>query len=246
LASELVNRKIAVIATPGSTPAALAAKAATSTIPIVFAVGGDPVGLKLVDSLNRPGKNITGIGFESVQIAGKSLGILRELLPKASRVIAVLNPGTEFAADLRKHLRAGAAASGFNLEILEASNESQLAAAFEEAAQQAVPLAVGPDALYTALRRTIVQLAAKYAVPTMYVLREFPKDGGLISYGPDLANAYRETGIYVARVLKGENPAGIPVSLPTKYVLAINTKTAKSLNINIPDRLLALADEVIE
>jgi putative tryptophan/tyrosine transport system substrate-binding protein len=247
LASDLVRRNVSLIATPGSTPAALAAKAATATIPVVFASGADPVAIGLVSSLNHPGGNITGIGFEAVEITGKSFGLLHQLLPNAVHVVALINPTSEFSQAIAKSMQASAVALGLQLELLNASTDGEIEDAFGAVAQRAgIPLIVGPDPFYTGRRAKIVQLAARYAVPTMYGWREFAEAGGLISYGPDLANAYREAGTYSGRILRGEKPAEMPVVLPTKFDMVINVKTAKSLGITVPDKLLALADEVIE
>jgi putative ABC transport system substrate-binding protein len=236
-----------VIATPGSTPAALAAKAATTTIPIIFAVGSDPVDVGLVASLNRPGGNVTGIAFESVEIAGKSLGLMRELLPQENRIAVLVNPNSAFSAAVIKSMQSGAAILGLQLELLHASTDSEIESAFVDLAKRpGIPMLLGPDVFYTSHRAEIVSLAARHAVPTMYVLREFAEAGGLISYGPDLTNAYREAGTYTSRILKGEKPAELPVVLPTKFDMVINLKTAKTLGITVSDRLLALADEVIQ
>jgi putative ABC transport system substrate-binding protein len=247
LAADLVRRKVSVIATPGSTPAALAAKAATTTIPIVFASGADPVAVGLVGSLNRPGGNVTGIGFESVEIAGKAFELLHELLPNATRITALINPTSTFSGAIRKKIQASAAALGLQLDVLNANSDSEIDNAFASVAQQpGAPIMIGPDPFYTSRRAQIVSLAARYTVPAMYVVREFVEGGGLISYGPDLTNAYREAGTYTGRVLKGDKPAELPVMLPTKFDMVINLKTAKLLGITVPDKLLALADEVIE
>ncbi len=247
LASDLIRRKVSLIATPGSTPAALAAKAATTTIPIIFASGADPVGIGLVGSLNHPGSNVTGIGFETTEITGKAFELLHQLLPNAAHVIALINPTSGFSQAVVKNMQASAAALGLQLEVLTASTDGEIENAFANVAQRSgTLLIVGPDPFYTSRRAKIVPLAARYAIPTMYVLREFAQAGGLISYGPDLTNAYREAGTYSGRVLKGEKPAEMPVLLPTKFDMVINVKTAKSLGIAVPDRLLALADEVIE
>src|SRR5262249_31286618 len=247
LAADLVHQKVAVIATPGSTPAALAAKAATTTIPIVFAVGSDPVDVGLVASLNRPGGNVTGIAFESVEIAGKSLGLMRELLPQETRIAVLVNPNSVFSAAVVKSMQSGAAILGLQLELLHASTDGEIESAFADLAKRpGIPMLLGPDAFYTSHRAEIVSLAARHAVPTMYVLREFAEAGGLISYGPDLTNAYREAGTYTSRILKGGKPAELPVVLPTKFDMVINLKTARTLGITISDRLLALADEVIQ
>jgi putative ABC transport system substrate-binding protein len=247
LAADLIRRNVAVIATPGSTPAALAAKAATTTIPIVFAVGSDPVAVGLVSRLNRPGGNVTGIAFESTDIAGKALGLLREALPQTTRVVGIVNPESVFTEAVVKNLEEGAATLGLQVEITYASTDRAIEEAFAKISQRpGTALLVGPDALYTSRRIKIVALAARYALPAMYVLREFADAGGLISYGPDVTYAYREAGIYTGRILKGEKPADVPVVLPTKFELVINLKTAKTLGLEIPPSLLARADEVIE
>jgi putative tryptophan/tyrosine transport system substrate-binding protein len=247
LAADLVRRNVALIATPGSSPAALAAKAATTTIPIIFAIGADPVSLGLVASLNRPGGNITGISFESTAIGAKALGMFRELVPRAERFAVIVNPDAAFTAAVIENMRAGAETLGLQVDVLQARTESEVEAAFAAAAQRrGTALLLGPDPLYTSRRVRIVAMAERYAVPAMYILREFAEAGGLISYGPDLTNAYREAGAYAARILKGEKPGDLPVVLPTKFELVINGKTAKTLNLAVPDRLLALADEVIE
>jgi putative ABC transport system substrate-binding protein len=247
LAADLIRRNVAVIATPGSTPAALAAKAATTTIPIVFAVGSDPVAVGLVASLNRPGGNVTGVAFESTEIAGKALGLLREALPQAVRVVALVNPESVFTGAVVKNLEAGAATLGLQVEITYAGTDRAIEAAFANTSHRpGTAMLVGPDALYTSHRINIVTLADRYALPTMYVLREFADAGGLISYGPDLTNAYREAGIYTGHILKGEKPADVPVVLPTKFELVVNLKTAKALGLEIPPNVVARADEVIE
>jgi putative ABC transport system substrate-binding protein len=247
LANDLVRRHVSVISTPGSTPAALAAKAATATIPIVFATGADPVAVGLVGSLNHPGGNVTGIGFESVEIAGKAFELLHELLPKATRIAALIYPNSAFSDAATKKIQASAVALGVQVDVLNASTESEIENAFAGVGQRPdTPLIVGPDPFYTGRRLQIVQMAAHYAVPTMYLAREFAEAGGLISYGPDQTNAYREAGTYTGRVLKGEKPTDLPVMLPTKFDMIINLKTAKTLGIAVPDKLLALADNVIE
>jgi putative ABC transport system substrate-binding protein len=247
LAADLVHRRVSVIASPASTPAALAAKAATTTIPIVFATGGDPVALGLVASLNRPGGNVTGIAFQTVELAGKDLGLLRELLPEARQFVALVNPNLALTDTLIRRLQTAAVALGLQLEIVRATTDREIETAFARLSQSAgIALLLGPDPSFTSRRVQLVALAARYALPTMYVAREFPEVGGLISYGPDLTNAYRETGRYSGRILKGENPAELPVAQPTKFELVINRQTAGSLGLSIPEKLLALADEVIE
>jgi putative ABC transport system substrate-binding protein len=246
-AADLVRRNVKVIATPGSTPAALAAKAATTTIPIVFASGADPIGVGLVGSLNHPGGNVTGIGFETVEITGKAFELLHELLPKEAHITLLIYPHSVFSESVMNKIQASAVALGVPLDVLEASTDSEIEAAFAKVAQQSgAPVMLGPDALYTSRRAQIVSSAARYAVPVMYTAREFTETGGLISYGPDIANAYREAGAYTGRILKGEKPGDLPIALPTKFDMVINLKTAKSLGIVVPDRLLTLANEVIE
>ena len=247
LAAELVRRRVSVIATPASTPAALAAKAATPTIPIVFATGGDPVALGLVASLNRPGGNVTGIAFQTVELAGKELGLLRELLPQATRFVALVRPNSALTDTVVKGVQARAASVGIDVEIVRADTDGEIEAVFTRLAQTpGVALLLCPDPTFTSRRVQLVALAAHYALPAMYVAREFAEVGGLISYGPDLTNAYRETGVYTGRILKGDKPADLPVAEPTKFELVINLKTAKTLGLAVPDKLLALADEVIE
>ena len=247
LAADLVRRNVNVIATPGSTPAALAAKAATSTIPIVFAGGADPVAIGLVNSINHPGGNATGLYFETVEMQGKAFELLHQLLPNALHFTALVNPTYVSRQAEVKNMQAGAASLGLALEVLNASTDDEIENAFKVAAQRpGTPVIIGPDPFYTSRRFKIASLQARYGVPAMYDLREFAEAGGLLSYGPDLTNVYREAGTYSGRVLKGEKPAEMPVVLSTKFELVINVKTAKSLGIAVPDRLLALADEVVE
>jgi ABC-type uncharacterized transport system substrate-binding protein len=247
LAAELIRRNMSVIATPGSTPAALAAKAATSTIPIVFATGADPVAIGLVSSINRPKSNATGVDFETVEAQGKAIELLHQLLPNAAELTALVNPSYVSREALVRNMQAGAASLGLHIELLMASNDGEIENAFRVAAQRpGTPLLIGPDPFFTSRRFKIASWQAHYAVPAMYDAREFAEAGGLISYGPNLANIYREAGAYSGRILKGEKPAEMPVVLSTKFEMVINAKSAKSLGIAVPDRLLALADEVIE
>jgi putative tryptophan/tyrosine transport system substrate-binding protein len=247
LAADLVRQRVSIIATPASTPAAVAAKAATRVIPIVFATGGDPIELGLVASLNRPGANVTGIAFQTVEIAEKQLGLLRELLPRATRLVALVRPNTALTEIVVNRLQAGAAGLGREIEIVRADSDREIEAAFARLAKTpGVALLFGPDPTFTTRRVQLVALAARYAVPAMYAAREYAEVGGLVSYGPDLTNAYRETGVYVGRILKGDMPADLPVAQPVKFELVINLKTAKALAVTVPDKLLALADEVIE
>jgi ABC-type uncharacterized transport system substrate-binding protein len=247
LAADLIRRRVAVIATPGSTPAALAAKAATETIPIVFLIGGDPIALGLVASLNRPGGNATGVHLQLVELVAKQLGMLRELAPGANRFVALVNPHTPYTDAVVKDLQASALALGLAIEIFRAGNDREIDAAFAHFVQKpGGALLVGPDALFVSRRTQIVTLAARHTLPAIYYVRDFAGIGGLMSYGPNLAHTYQQTGIYVGRILKGEKPADLPIVQPTKFELVVNLNTARALGLTVPDRLLALADEVIE
>jgi putative ABC transport system substrate-binding protein len=245
LATELVNHHVAVIATPFSLPASLAAKAATPTIPIVFGTGGDPVEAGLVASLNRPGSNITGVSVINVELGAKRLGLLHELLPNASRFSMLVNPKspltTSFVASVR------AAAVGWQYEILTASTNREIDVAFGRLVQEhADALLIGPDALFTNRCVQLAILAARHALPAIHGNREFAEAGGLMSYGASVTDVFRLVGIYTGRVLKGEKPANLPVVLPTKFELVINLQTAKTFGLVVPPTLLARADEVIE
>jgi putative ABC transport system substrate-binding protein len=247
LAADLIRQRVAVIATPASTPAALAAKAATTSIPIVFAIAADPVALGLVASLNRPGGNATGVSFQFVELMSKQLGILRELVPAANRFVALVNPNSAFTDAVVKDLQASASALGLPIEILHAGTAREIDAAFANLVQKpGGALLVGPDAFFTNRRAQIVTLAARHALPAIYYVREFAEIGGLMSYGTNVVNGNQLTGIYVGRVLKGEKPADLPVVQPTKFELVVNLNTARALGIQVPPTLLALADEVIE
>lgn len=247
LAADLVRSNVSVIATPGSTPAALAAKAATSIIPIIFATAADPVAIGLVSSINRPGGNATGVDFQTVQMQGKAVELLHQLVPRAAHIIALVNPTYAPSQAVAKNIQASATTLRIQLELLQASTEGEIENAFRVAAQRpGTPLLIGPDPFFTSQRFKIASLQARYAVPTMYDVREFAQAGGLISYGPNLTDAYREAGHYSGRILKGEKPAEMPVILTTKFEMAINVKAATTLGIAVPERLLALADEVIE
>jgi putative ABC transport system substrate-binding protein len=247
LAADLIRRRVAAIATPGSTPASLAAKAATTTIPIIFAIAADPVAMGLVASLNRPGGNATGVSFQFVELMSKQLGILRELVPAANRFVALVNPNSAFTDAVVKDLQASALALGLPIEILRAGTGREIDAAFANLVQKpGGVLLVGPDAFFTNRRAQIVTLAARHALPAIYSVREFAEIGGLMSYGTNVVNGFQLTGIYVGRVLKGEKPADLPVVQPTKFELVVNLNTARALGIQVPPTLLALADEVIE
>ena len=246
MAADLVRRQVTVIAAT-TTPAALAAKAATTTIPIVFTTVGDPVQLHLVTSLNRPGGNVTGVTQLNVEVAPKRLELLHELVPTAS-VVALLvnstNPNTETNT---KELQAAARTLGLELHVLNASTERDFDAVFANLIQsRADGLVITAEPLFSSRNKQLAELAVRHAVPAIYGLRDFAAAGGLMSYGADTAQAYHLTGIYTGRILKGENPANLPVQQSTKVELIINLKTAKALGLNVPNTLIGRADEVIE
>ena len=247
LAADLVRRQVAVIAAVGGLAAPRAAKAATLTIPIVFTVGGDPVRLGLVDGLSRPGGNATGMSVFSGTLLAKRLQVARELMPADALLAALMNPaGPENDSDI-KDLQDAARIIGQRLAIVNASADNELVSAFESAVrQQAKMLLVGSDVFFNNRRDQIVALAARYVLPTIYFHHEAVRAGGLISYGANIPDIYRNVGIYVGRILKGEKPANLPVVQPTRVELVINLKTAKALALEIPPTLVALADEVIE
>lgn len=248
LAADMVRRRVAVIVTPISTPATLAAKAATSTIPIVFVIGADPVKLGLVASLNRPGGNATGISDIGVQLGAKRLSILYELLPNAARIAALVNPDNPgITESFVSELQTAASVIGRQIEIVTASTISGIDTAFAMLVKmRADAFLISPEALFVTRRSQLLTLAARHALPALYHRREFADGGGLMSYGSSFPDQFRQTGLYAGRILKGENPAEMPVQLPTKFEFVINLKTAKTLGIQIPAALLARADEVIE
>jgi putative tryptophan/tyrosine transport system substrate-binding protein len=243
--TDLLRRQVALIV--GNTPAAQAAKTATTTVPIVFVTGGDPVGVGLVANLNRPGGNVTGVSFFSVELAAKLLGLLRELRPGAARIAVLVDPKFPTTERLVSEVRAAASAIGQQIEVLYVSSDREIETAFTALVQRgAGALLWGTGEFLLSQRDRVVALAARHRIPTMYILREYVAAGGLISYAASTTDANRQAGIYVGRILKGEKPGDLPVVLPTKFHLVINVKTAKALGVEIPDRLLALADEVIE
>lgn len=247
LAAELVSRQVAVIAATGGEPSPLAAKAATAIIPIIFTAGGDPVAAGLVASLNRPGGNLTGTTIMGLQMGSKRLELIRELLPNAAATAMLINPNFPTSAAEARDVQGAARALRMQMNVLNASTQSQIDAAFSTIVQQRIDaLIVATDPFLLGQREQIVRLAARHAVPTMYFLREFVEASGLMSYGPDIANGYRQAGVYTGRVLKGEKPANLPVIQPTKFDLVINLKTAKALGLSMPQTLLVAADEVIE
>jgi putative tryptophan/tyrosine transport system substrate-binding protein len=248
LASDLVKQQVAAIVAAGSYAPALAAKAATDTIPIVFtAGGGDPVAAGLVVSLNRPGGNVTGVSQLATELVGKRLELLHEMVPNVP-VIAVLGNANNRSTEIQlRELKEIAPSLGLQLHILNASSASDIDAAFVNIAQmQAAGLLVLADAFFTSRRVQFSTLAARYAVPAIYAWREFAEVGGLMSYGTSIADVYRQVGIYTGRILKGEKPADLPVQQPIKYALVINLRTAKAFGLDVPPTLLARADEVIE
>jgi putative ABC transport system substrate-binding protein len=246
LAADLVDRGVAVIAA-AFLPAALAAKAATHTIPIVFLSGSDPIGAGLVSSINRPTGNVTGIAPMFTLLGGKNLELLHELVPNATVIGALAKPSNPNAEPQLRDLQAAAGALGQELVIFSADNEQEIDNCFAVMAQRRIgALVVTADGFLIGRQDQIVALAARYAVPTMYPLSQYVAAGGLISYGANLPDAYRQTGIYVGRILKGAEPADLPVLQPTKVELVINLKTAKALRLHVSDKLLAIADAVIE
>ena len=246
LAIDLVRRQVAVISA-GSPQAALAAKAATTTIPIIFTSGGDPVELGLVSSFNRPGGNVTGVSFLVNELGAKRLELLREVVPTAVSMGFLANPNRASFEAETKNSQQAAQALGVQLIILNASSEGELDAAFAKFAQYRInALLVGTDLFFLNRRDQLVALATRLAIPTMYNLREFVVAGGLMSYAPSLADVYRQAGIYTGKVLKGAKPADLPVTQPTKFELTINLKTAKALGLTVPLIMQMTADEVIE
>jgi putative ABC transport system substrate-binding protein len=247
LANDLVTRRVDVIVTSGGDTSALAAKAATTTIPIVFVSGGDPVQAGLVGSLNRPGGNITGVTSLLTALGGKQLELLRELVPKASVIGLLINPNEPTSESQVGDVQAAAREIGVQLIVLRASTERDIDAAFATLVQQrvgALILAISP--LFLTQADKLVALAARHTVPVMYFRREFAAAGGLVSYGSGTAEYYRQIGVYAGRILKGEKPGDLPVVRSTKFELVINLKTAKALGIHVPTSMQLLADEVIE
>ena len=246
LAADLVRRQVTVIAAH-DVPSAIVAKAATTTIPIVFVTGGDPVKLGLVASLNRPGSNVTGITFVTALLGAKQLGLLHELQPGAVRIGVLVDPNYPITASFISDVQAAASSIRKQIEVLEGPTGRDIDTAFARLAQKPIDaLLVAPSPFLNNRRKQLVTLAAHYSIPAMYELREYAQAGGLMSYGTNLADAYRQVGSYAARVLSGDRPADLPVVQSSKFELVINLKTAKALGLMIPAGVLAIADEVIE
>ncbi len=247
LAADLVGRKVDVIVSTGGTPTALAAKNATSTIPIVFRAGGDPVGDGLVASLARPGGNLTGVSMLIDELTPKRLELLSELVPQAKVIALLVNPKNPATENVMRDVQEAARVKGLQLPILKANSESEIDAAFATLVQlQAGALVVAADPFLSSRREQLVALATRYAVPAIYAWREFPEAGGLISYGSSLTTAFRQLGNYAGKILKGAKPADLPVQQSTRFELVINLKTAKARGLTIPQSLLLRADEVIQ
>ena len=247
MAADLARRQVAVISVLGSTPGALAAKAATTTIPVVFWSGSDPVAFGIVASLSRPGGNLTGVVNLGVELGPKRLELLRELVPAATVVALLVNPTNLIAEAESRSMQAAAAALGLQLHVLDASNERDFDTVFAKLLQlHASALVIAPDGLFTSRSEQLAALALRHAVPTIYQYREFVAAGGLMSYGDNVAYLDRQVGVYSGRILKGDKPVDLPILQSTKVELIINLKTAKALSITVPQLLLARADEVIE
>ena len=246
MAAELVGRGVTLILAQ-TPPAALAASAATTTIPIVFVVGFDPVGGGLVSSMAQPGGNVTGLSLQQTDLAGKRLGLLRDLAPKSSLIAMLVNPSSPNAAPEIKDAQAAADTSGLQLKMFNAGAPNELSAAFVAIAEQRPDaLLVGSDPFLVNRREELVSLAARLGIPAIYPQSDFVTAGGLLSYGTNVANVYRQAGIYAGRILKGTKPTDLPVMQPTTFELVINLKTAKTLGLVVPYAMQLLADEVIE
>ena len=247
LAAELVRKQVAVIATTGATVAASAAKAVTTTIPIVFLTGADPVESGLVASLARPGGNLTGINLLTIDLTAKRLELLRELVPAATRVAVLANPAGPAPEAMLRDVETAARAMGLQVQVLNAGTSPEIDAAFASFVRERPDaLFVGPDPFFVSRRVQLVHLASRHAVPAAYTQRDYAVAGGLMSYGSNLMDAFRQVGVYTGRILKGAKPADLPVVQPSKFELVINHQTARMLGITVPDKLLVAADEVIE
>jgi len=247
MAGDLVRRQVAVIVASGGAAAIASAKQATATIPILFVTGSDPVQTDLVASLNRPGGNVTGVHFFTVELESKRLGLLRDLVPNAATIAVLLNPTYPNAAFHLQEVENAARRAGQQIQILSASTEAEIDVAFARLPQlRAGALLVGADPFFNSRRDQIVALAARYAIAAIYEQRTFAQAGGLASYGTSQTDAYRQVGIYTGRVLRGEKPADLPVVQSTKFEFVINLKTAKALGLEVPPGLSSMADEIIE
>ena len=248
MVADLLRRGAAVIAVPGSTAAALAAKAATKTVPIVFGVGEDPVKLGLVASFSRPGGNATGVNFFTVELAAKRLGLLRDMVPGTDRVAILVNPRNAANAEANlREVRAAGQDIGLPIQVLNASTRSEIDASFAAMVREhATALLVSGDGFFNSRRVQLVMLAVRHGIPAIYAVRDYPEAGGLMSYGTSFPDIHRQVGVYVGRILKGAKPAELPVLQPTKFELVINTQAASLISLNVPATLLARADEVIE
>jgi putative ABC transport system substrate-binding protein len=247
LAADLVRRQVALIVATGGSDPALAAKAATATIPIVFTGGLDPVGLGLVTSLARPGGNATGIINIAIDLNAKRLGLLRELVPAATTIAVLSDASYSVSVNQLKEIETSARTIGQRILLFEVGSEGDFDEAFDSMVQRgAGALFVNASPFFTSQRKRLVALAARHAIPASYSFREFAADGGLMTYGASIPDQHRQAGLYAGRILKGEKPADLPVLRPTKFELVINLKTAKALGLDVPDRLLAIADEAIE
>ena len=247
LAADLVTRRVAVLAATGGTVSARAAKAATSTIPVVFTTGDDPVKAGLVASLSRPGGNVTGVSVFTARLGAKRLALLHELIPAATTIAILLNPKNPDSEDEAKDVQEAARALGVEILVLYAGTENEIDAAFTKLVEQRTgALMLGADTFFTSQRARIATLSTYLRIPTADSVREFPEAGGFASYGASLAGVYRQAGVYVGRILKGDKPADLPVLLPTAFEFVINLQTAKVIGLTVPDTLLVAADEVIE
>jgi putative ABC transport system substrate-binding protein len=247
LAADLVQRKVNVITTLADTSAAIAAKAATGEIPIVFATGGDPVKMGIVPSLSRPGGNVTGVSILQVELTLKRLGLLREVVPNASRLCALVNPKNALGNSVQKEMENGAAALGLKIEVFPVSTEAEMEAALAEIAKTPGSAFVsGTDAFLFTRRSKLAALALQHRLPAVYDARDYVRVGGLMSYGADIVHIFELAATYVARILKGEKPADLPIQQSDKFETAINMRTAKALGLEIPSEILFTADEVIE
>jgi putative ABC transport system substrate-binding protein len=247
MAADLIRQQVALIATPGSSPATMVAKDATKTIPVVIAIGADPVALGLVASISHPGGNITGVTSINAELAAKRLGVLRDLAPQAAHFFALVNPGSMLTEPFIKELDAAAATLGIKIEVIRAGSVEEIEAAFAGLPQQPGNVLVfPPDSFFYVHRERLAALAVRHAVPAIFDVRDYVDAGGLASYGTDFLNVMELAGNYAGRILKGEKPADLPVQQTSKFELAINLKTAKALGIEVPSKLLFTADVVIE